>query len=39
MKDLQESGITKLAQRGVSINDIAEGARTFLIEKYHDAVD
>ncbi|MGY3742507.1 phosphatidylglycerophosphatase A family protein [Leuconostoc inhae] len=39
MKDLQESGITKLAQRGVNINDIAEGTRTFLIEKYHDSVD
>ena len=39
MKDLQEAAIIKLAERGVTIDDIADGTRIFLSEKYKDAVD
>ena len=39
MKDLQEAAIAKLSERGVHRADIAEGTRTFLIEKYKDTID
>lgn len=36
---LQEQAIQQLAKRGVTINDIATGTKTFLTDKYHDEVD
>ncbi|GMA70490.1 hypothetical protein GCM10025879_17360 [Leuconostoc litchii] len=38
-KELQESAIKTLARRGVSFKDIADGTRTFLTNKYHDAIN
>ncbi|KAI3473774.1 hypothetical protein Pfo_031440 [Paulownia fortunei] len=38
-QELQEQAIAQLAKRGVEIEDIAEGTRTFLTEKYHDDLD
>ncbi|MGX7052060.1 phosphatidylglycerophosphatase A family protein [Leuconostoc palmae] len=38
MKQLQEASINKLAERGVTLSDIADGTRTFLTEKYKDKV-
>ncbi|MFT8571854.1 MAG: phosphatidylglycerophosphatase A [Leuconostoc pseudomesenteroides] len=38
-QELQEQAIAQLAKRGVEIEDIAEGTRTFLIDKYHDDLD
>ncbi|GAP00127.1 phosphatidylglycerophosphatase A family protein [Fructobacillus ficulneus] len=35
---LQTAAIDKLAQRGVQVSDVYEGADKFLTDKYHDAV-
>ena len=38
-QELQEQAIAQLAKRGVKIEDIAEGTRTFLTDKYHDELE
>lgn len=38
-QELQEQAIAQLAKRGVKVEDIAEGTRTFLTDKYHDELD